>query len=148
MTLVRWRPFRDFTDLQERFNQILKADMWKENDSNDFAMNSWSPSTDIYETKDDFVFKLEVPGMNKDDIQIEFNNDTLNIKGDRKEEKEINKEDYHRIERCCGSFSRSFNLPKNVDEKTTDASMKDGILELRISKKEEAKTRAIPIKIK
>jgi HSP20 family protein len=122
--------------------------MWKENDSNDFTMNSWSPLTDIYETKDDYVFKLEVPGMNKSDIQIEFANDTLNIKGERKEEKEINKEDYHRTERCCGSFSRSFNLPKNVDEKTIDASMKDGILELRISKKEEAKTRAIPIKIK
>ncbi len=148
MNLVRWSPFRDFTDLQERFNQLLKTDMWKENDSNDFAMNSWSPSTDIYKTKDDYVFKLEIPGMNKDDIQIEFNNDTLTIKGDRKEEKEINKEDYHRTERCCGSFSRSFNLPKNVDEKNIDASMKDGILELRIPKKEEAKIKAIPIKIK
>jgi HSP20 family protein len=148
MTLVRWKPFRDFGYLQNRFNQLLQEDMWKEDSSSELARSHWSPSTDIFETKNEFVFKLEVPGMNKDDIEIEFNKDMLTIKGEKKQEKEIKDEDYHRIERCNGSFSRSFNLPKNVDEKKIDASMKDGVLELRLPKMEEAKPKAIPIKIK
>lgn len=148
MTLLRWRPYQDLLSLQERMNQLMKGDFFKEGEPNDMSMISWSPATDIYETKDDFVFKLEVPGMTKDDIKIEFNNDTLIIKGDRKEEKEVKEDDYHRIERRCGTFTRSFNIPKNIDEKKIDASIKDGILELRLPKKEEAKAKAIPIKIK
>lgn len=126
----------------------MKGDFFRDGDANDMSMTSWSPATDIYETKDEFVFKLEVPGMTKDDIQIEFNNETLMIKGERKEEKEVKEDDYHRIERRCGTFTRSFNLPKNIDEKKIDASIKDGVLELRLPKKEEAKIKAIPIKIK
>lgn len=148
MTLLRWRPYQDLLSLQDRMNQILKSDFFKEGEANDMSMTSWSPATDIFETKDAYVFKLEVPGMKKEDIEIEFNNDTLVIKGDRKEEKEVKEDDYHRIERRCGGFTRSFNIPKNIDEKKIDASMKDGVLELRLPKKEESKTKAIPIKIK
>ena len=148
MTLLRWRPYQDLLNLQERMNQVMKNDFFRDGDANDMSMTSWSPATDIYETKDEFVFKLEVPGMTKDDIQIEFNKDTLVIKGERKEEKEVKEDDYHRIERRCGTFTRSFNLPKNIDEKKIDASMKDGVLELRLPKAEEAKVKAIPIKIK
>jgi HSP20 family protein len=148
MTIVRWTPFREFINMQERLNNFFRDDFQKDSETNNLSMTSWSPSTDIYETKDEYVFKLEVPGMTKDNIEIEFKDDTVIIKGEKKEETEVKKEDYHRVERTCGSFSRSFNLPKNVDEKRIDASMKDGILELRIPKKEEAKAKAIPIKIK
>lgn len=148
MTVVRWTPFRDFLNMQERLNRFFRDDLQRETEPNELSMPSWSPSTDIFETKDEYVFKLEVPGMTKDNIEIEFKDDTLIIKGEKKEENQVKKEDYHRIERTCGSFTRSFNIPKNVDEKKIDASMKDGILELRIPKKEEAKAKAIPIKIK
>jgi HSP20 family protein len=148
MTIVRWTPFREFINMQERLNNFFRDDFQKDSETNNLSMTSWSPSTDIYETKDEYVFKLEVPGMTKDNIEIEFKDDTVIIKGEKKEETEVKKEDYHRVERICGSFSRSFNLPKNIDEKKIDASIKDGILELRIPKKEEAKAKAIPIKIK
>jgi HSP20 family protein len=148
MTLVRWRPYRDFFNLQDRINRLFENDLFPEKSSEDVALSSWTPTTDIFETKDEYVLKLEVPGISKDDIQIDFNQETLTIKGERKEEKEVKKDEYHRIERCSGSFTRSFSLPKNVDEKKIDASMKDGILELRIPKKEESKAKAIPIKVK
>lgn len=148
MNIVRWSPLRDFMNMQERLNQFFRDDFQKESEANNLSMTSWSPSTDIYETKDEYVFKIEVPGMTRDNIEIEFKDDTLIIKGERKEESEVKKEDYHRIERICGSFTRSFNIPKNVDEKKIDAAIKDGILELHIPKKEEAKAKAIPIKIK
>ncbi|MCK4835685.1 MAG: Hsp20/alpha crystallin family protein [Candidatus Aminicenantes bacterium] len=148
MTLVRWKPYRELFNLQEKMNQMFRNDFLQDIDANELSMTSWSPLTDIFETKDEYVLRLEVPGMSKDDIQVEFNQDTLAIKGERKEEKEVKQEDFHRTERCCGTFTRSFNLPKNIDEKKIDASLKDGILELRIPKKEESKIKAIPIEIK
>jgi len=148
MTLVRWRPYQDFFNLQGRINRLFENDSLPVKSPEDVSLDSWSPTTDIFETKDEYILKLEVPGISKDDIQIEFNQDTLTVKGERKEEKEVNKDNYHRIERCCGSFSRSYTLPKNVDEKKIDASMKDGILELQIPKQEESKTKTLPIKIK
>ena len=148
MTLVRWKPYRDFYNIQERFNRLLQSDFFKDADSDDISTSAWSPATDIYETEKEYVFKLEVPGLSRDNIQIEFKQDTLIVKGERNEETEVKKEDYHRIERCCGSFTRSFHIPQNIDDKKIEATMKEGILELRIPKKEEAQTKAIPIKIK
>ena len=148
MTLVRWKPYRDFYNIHERFNRLLQNDFSKDMDSDNISASAWSPLTDIYETEKDYVFKLEVPGLSREDIQIEFKQDTLIVTGERKEETEVKKEDYHRIERCCGNFTRSFHIPQNIDEKKIEATMKDGILELKVPKQEEAQTKAIPIKIK
>jgi HSP20 family protein len=146
MTLMRWKPFGDLVSMHNKINRLFGdtfSDMEREQDS----FSSWYPATDIFETKDDYVFKLEVPGLSKDEIQVELNNNTLSIKGEKKEEKKLKKEDYHRIESFTGSFSRSYSLPKNVDAKNIKANMKDGILELRVAKAEETKPKAISISV-
>jgi len=149
MTLVRWNPFYELKKLSDSINQLFDENYLTEGEKGSgLSLTSWSPSTDIYETKDEYVFKIEVPGMNKDDVKVEFTEDTLTIKGERKEDKEIKKENFHRIERFFGSFQRSFTLPKNIDEKKIKAELKDGILELRVPKVEKSKTKAIPITIK
>ncbi len=149
MSLVRWNPFYELKKLSDSINQLFDESLLQEGErGSGFSLTSWSPSTDIYETKDEYVFKIEVPGMNKDDVKVEFTEDTLIIKGERKEEKDIKKENYHRIERFFGSFQRSFTLPKNIDVKKIKAELKDGVLELRVPKVEKAKTKAIPITIK
>ena len=146
MTLMRWKPLGDLVSMHSKINRLFDdalSDFGK--DQEPFA--AWYPATDIYETKDDYVFRLEVPGLAKDDINVEFNNSTLTIKGEKKEDKEVKKEDYHRVESFSGAFSRSYTLPRNVDATRIKANMKDGILELFIPKAEEAKPKSIAINV-
>lgn len=146
MTLVRWKPFGDLVSMHDRINRLFE-DAFKGAEHSADPLASWYPAADIYETKDDYVFKLEVPGLSKDDIKIELNNNTLSIAGEKKEENEVKKENFHRIESYTGKFSRSFTLPRNIDPKKVNANMKNGILELHIPKAEEQKTQAIPITV-
>jgi HSP20 family protein len=146
MTLLRWKPFGDLVSMHSKINRLFDdafGDLGKDHET--FA--SWFPATDIYETKKDYVFRLEVPGLAKDDINVELNNNTLTIKGEKKEDKEVKKEDYHRVESFSGAFSRSYTLPRNVDSKKIKANMKDGILELHIPIAEEAKSKSISINV-
>jgi len=145
MNLVTWKPFGDFMSMPRRINRLFGDTFFKDFDKETDTLAQWYPSTDIYETKDDYVFKLEVPGLKKEDINIEFNENTLSIKGERKGEREVKKEDYHRIESCSGTFSRSFSLPNNIDPKKISANMENGVLELRVAKAEEKKPKAITI---
>ena len=147
MNLVSWKPMRHFGDWFSRDKQISRLFDEAFGDTGEETMPTWYPAADIYETKDDYVFKLEVPGLNKDDIKIELKDHTLSIKGEKKEEKEVKKDDYHRIESYSGTFSRSFALPKDIDAAKVNASLKDGVLELRVAKAEEQKPKAIPISL-
>ena len=142
MNLVSWKPMRPFGDWFSRNRQISRLFDEAYGDTDNETLPTWYPAADIYETKDDYVFKLEVPGLNKDDINIELKDNTLSIKG---EKKEVKKDDYHRIESYSGTFSRSFVLPRDIDAKKVKASMNDGVLELRVAKAEEQKPKAIPI---
>lgn len=146
MSIAQWKPFGDLMSIHDRIHRFFD-DEFKDAEKGSDSLATWYPTTDIYETKDDYVFKLEVPGLNKDDINVEFCDNNLSIKGERKEEKEVEEENYHRVERYSGSFSRSFTVPRDTDGSKIKASMKDGILELRIPKAEEKKTKAIPISI-
>jgi HSP20 family protein len=138
---------RPLGDLFSRNRQISRFFDEAFGDTDNETLPTWYPAADIYETKEDYVFKLEVPGLNKDDINIELKDHTLSIKGEKKEEKEVKKDDYHRIESYSGSFSRNFVLPQDIDAKKVNASMKDGVLELRVAKAEEQKPKAIPISL-
>ena len=133
--------------MHDKINRLFQ-DAFYDFDQGGDSLTSWYPAADIFETKDDYVFKLEVPGLSKDDVNIELNDNTLTIKGEKKEEKEIKKENYHRIESSSGKFSRSFTLPRNIDTKKVNAKMEEGILELRVAKAEDKKAKAIPISIK
>jgi len=146
MNIVRWQPFEDFMSSPRRFNRLFEDSFYRDDfEKETDTLPQWYPATDIYDTKDGYVFKLEVPGLKREDISIEFNENTLSIKGERKEEKEIKKEDYHQIESCSGTFSRSFTLSHNIDHKKIDANLKNGILELRVAKVEEKKPKTITI---
>ena len=109
--------------------------------------STWFPTTDIYETDDEYVFKLEVPGLSKEDVSVELKDNTLSIKGELKEEDELVEDNFRRLERFSGSFNRKFKLPRDVDGDKIDAALKDGILRLRIGKAEEEKAKEIAISV-
>jgi len=111
------------------------------------ATGDWIPWVDIVETDKAFVIKAEIPEIYKEDVKVTVDNGVLTIQGERKQEKEEKGKKFHRVERCYGSFTRSFTLPDNVDETKIKASFKDGMLNLQIQKTEKAKPKVIDIKV-
>jgi HSP20 family protein len=147
MRITNCQPYSDLATMYDRWNRLLGGDFTDESPKNGLTPVSWRPITDIFETKESYVFKIELPGFKKEDIKVEFSHDTLTLRGERKQEAATNDENCHRMERSYGMFERSFTIPKNVDANKIDASLKDGVLLLTIPKVEEAKTRAIPISV-
>ena len=146
MTIMRWDPFKDLVDLQERMNRLFEDSLRRFRTVDlDFSGGAFVPPVDIYETDNEIVLKAEIPGVKKEDIKIEVSDGVLTLKGEKKEEREIKEENYHRIERTYGSFQRSFTLPTNVDRDKIKATYKDGVLEVVLPKKEEAKPREVRI---
>ena len=127
MAIVRWDPFRDFG----------------------FATaNSWMPPVDIYQTGDhELVLKAELPDLKREDIQVVFENNTLTLKGERKLEGEVKQEQFHRVERAYGTFSRSFSLPSTVDATRIGAEYKNGVLTVTLPFREEARPRTINVEV-
>jgi HSP20 family protein len=109
------------------------------------ATTSWSPAVDIFEAEGEIVVKAELPGMDRKDIALHLENNVLTLRGERRFEKETKEENYHRIERSYGAFSRSFSIPTSVDEEKIRADYKDGVLKIMLPKKEQAKPKQIKI---
>lgn len=145
MMIVRWSPTKRLGCVSPFWGSLLGKDPEKQ--SEDESRVSWYPAADIYDTEDNYVLKIEVPGLNKKDVNIEVKDNILSVKGERKEEKDEKKDGYHRTERLSGKFHRAFRLPRNVDARKIDASLKDGVLELKVAKPEETKPKNIPISI-
>lgn len=145
MALTRWDPFRDLNLLQDRMNRLFDAAGrgWRSDEPS--AAASWSPAVDIFETEGEIVVKAELPGMERKDITLHLENNVLTLKGERRFEKETKEENYHRIERSYGGFSRSFSIPATVDEEKIHADYKDGVLKILLPKKEHAKPKQIRI---
>jgi HSP20 family protein len=149
--LMPWDPTRDL--LRGRFDRLFDnffEDVFTPSLTRERAAK-WAPAVDIEETENEYVFFAELPGLTKGDINVSLENGVLTISGERKfekdvKEKDVKKENYHRIERTYGSFSRSFSLPDNVKSDQVLASFEDGILEIHLPKAEEAKPRKIEIK--
>ena len=133
--LGRWDPFSEMSRLQDEMSR------WSGDRRGGFV-----PPVDIYEDKEAIFVKAELPGVKVDDVHISVENNLLTIRGDRKLEREEKKDNYHRIERTYGSFTRSFTLPSTVQTDQIDADMKDGILTLRLPKRAEAQPRRISVK--
>jgi HSP20 family protein len=106
-----------------------------------------APAVDVFEEKDDIVVKAEIPGMDKDNIQVNLTDHTLTIKGEKKKEEEVKEENYYRSERSYGSFFRTLELPKDVHADKVKATFKNGVLEVRMPKTEEAKAKEIKVKV-
>ncbi len=145
MNLTSWKPFNAIMPMHDRINRLFEDEIAKGADRGSGTLSSWYPAADIYETKSGYIVKLEVPGISKDDIAVEFHENSLLVKGERKEEKEVNEEKYHRVERFYGSFSRNFIIPSDVAVDKINATLNDGILELVIPKSEEKEAKTIAI---
>ncbi|HLF20321.1 MAG TPA: Hsp20/alpha crystallin family protein [Bacteroidota bacterium] len=138
-----------------RFNQFNTFDRMLDNffrggiqDDGSLAVSYWTPAVDIAELDNQFVVKVELPGINKDDVKITLESNILTIRGEKKEETDVKEENYHRVERTYGSFQRSFKLPTTVKGDNIDAMYKDGILTVTLPKAEEAKPKQIEVRVK
>ncbi len=149
MTLTRWDPFRDLMTLQERMNRLFEDSMARSKTTDqEMAMGAWTPSVDIFETPEKVVLRADLPGIAEKDIELRIESSTLTLRGERRFLKETKEEDYHRIERSYGSFSRSFSLPGTVDQESIQAVHKDGVLEVILPKKEETRPKLIKVDVK
>ncbi len=150
MAIVRWwDPLRDLSSIQEKMNQLFE-DTFSRTRGRDDALGKgmWTPAVDIYETDDAVVVKAELPGLEKNQIGVEVKDGILTLHGERKFEKEVAEENYHRIERAYGSFHRSFSLPSSVEQERIGAKFKDGVLEVTLPKLERAKPKQIKVDVK
>lgn len=138
MTMItRIDPLRELASFFENFAEIGGKEQ--------LAAGSFVPAVDVYEDQKNLVLKLEVPGLNEEDLNISLENDTLSVQGERKFEKEEKEENFHRIERRYGSFTRTFRLPKTVDSESVEASYEKGVLKITLAKKAEAKPKQIKV---
>ena len=139
-------PTQDFKTLQNQLNRIFEPFARFASADEDLVSGTWVPPVDVAETQEKILVRAEVPGMKQEDIQIEFENGLLTIRGERTLEKTENLT-WHRVERIHGNFSRSFTLPRTVDPEKISASYRDGILEIEVPKREEAKPKQIRIAV-
>jgi HSP20 family protein len=140
MTLItRINPFRELAGFLENFADVNAAA------DNQQAFGSFVPAVDVYEDEHSLTLKLEVPGLNEKDINVTLENNTLTVSGERKFEKEEKEENFHRIERRYGSFTRTFRLPSTVDSEKVEAGYDKGILKITLAKRAEAKPKTIKI---
>ncbi|KAA3602169.1 MAG: Hsp20/alpha crystallin family protein [Calditrichaeota bacterium] len=147
MSIIRWNPEKSLFNFEKEMNNLLdNFGIFRKNDEA-FDNAVWSPLTDIVEEKDNFVLRLDLPGLNREDVKINFTNNTLSVSGERKFENETKDKNYHRVERAYGKFYRSFTLPKEVKQEEIDANFKNGQLTISIPKAEEAKPKEIEIKV-
>ena len=145
MAVVRWDPFRDLSLIQDRMNRLFEdtGRGWRSDEP--AATTTWSPAVDIFETEGEIVVKAELPGMERKDITLNLEKNILTLRGERRFEKETKDDNYHRIERSYGTFSRAFSIPATVDEENIRADYKDGVLKIVLPKKEQSKPKQIRI---
>jgi HSP20 family protein len=143
MALMRWSPVRDLASFEiDRLNRMFESAFAGES----ISRGVWVPPVDVYETTErEVVVKVELPEMKREDIKVTFENDVLTIEGDRKFVSNVDREHYHRVERGYGAFRRSFTLPASVDAGQVQATYQDGVLTVRLPRREEARPKQIPV---
>ncbi len=148
MAVVRWEPLRELSSLQNEMNRLFNGAFDAPAGNGGTGMRRWMPAMDLLETDESFVLRADLPGVEESDVQIEVEDSTLTVAGERRAEHEGRTEGYHRIERGFGSFSRSLTLPKGVDPEAVSANFDKGVLEISIPKPEERKPRRVSIGVK
>jgi len=144
-TLVRWDPFRDLVGIQDELNRLFGRTYSGGEPMRPSAAGAWMPAMDVFETEDTIVAKLELPGIEPGDVEVAVEDSTLTVSGKREFETETNEENYHRVERRYGSFSRSIALPQTADVEKVSARFDKGVLEIRVPKAEREKAKKIEI---
>ena len=148
MTLLsRWEPFREFSTMQDRMNRLFRESYSPEGPEETLTTTSFAPPVDIYEDEHAITVKMEVPGIDEKDIDVRIEDNTLTVHGERKFEKEEKEENFCRVERQYGSFTRSFTLPSSVDPGQVSADYEKGVLKIKLVKKAEAKPKQIKVNV-
>ncbi|MGH9931092.1 MAG: Hsp20/alpha crystallin family protein [Pyrinomonadaceae bacterium] len=145
MTIVRYDPFRDLRTLQEEVNRLFSTNLTRGFGEEGIGRGAWSPTVDIFENKDHIVLEAELPGMKRDDFELSVENNVITLRGERQFEKKDDADNYHRVERSYGSFTRSFTLPQTVSADGATAEYSNGVLRVTLPKREETKARRIEI---
>jgi HSP20 family protein len=148
--LTRWEPFRDFSTMQDRMNRmnrLFRESYSPEGPEEALTSTSFAPPVDIYEDEHNITLKLEVPGIDEKDIDVRIQGNTLTVHGERTIEKEEKEENFRRVERQYGSFTRSFTLPSSVDPEQVSADYDKGVLKINLSKKAEATPKQIKVNV-
>jgi HSP20 family protein len=145
MGIVRYDPFRDLRSLQDEVNRLFTTNLSRAFGDEGIARGAWNPSVDIYENKDQIVLEAELPGMRREDFDLSIENNVLTLRGERRFEKKEESDNYHRVERSYGSFTRSFTLPQTVSAETAVAEYRNGVLRVTLPKREEVKARRIEV---
>ena len=145
MNIIKYDPFHEIRSLQDEVNRLFTSNFSRGGD-NDLMRGAWSPQVDIFEDQDKIVLEAELAGMKPEDVDISIEDNVLTIYGERKFEKKKDSDNFHRVERSYGSFTRSFTLPPTISSENTNAEFENGILRLTLAKREEAKPRRIEIK--
>ena len=145
MSITRYDPFRDLRTLQEEVNRLFSSNLSRNFGDEGIGRGAWTPTVDIYENKDQIVLEAELPGMNREDFELTIENNVLTLRGERKFEKRDEGDNYHRVERAYGQFTRSFTLPQTVSGENATAEYKNGVLRVVLQKREEVKARRIEV---
>jgi len=148
MAVVKWDPFRDLLSIQDRMNRLFEQTLSRSRSEEGIAASTWTPAVDIYETPETIVLKAELPGLSREDIEIQIRDNALTLNGERRFAKDVQQENYLRIERAYGAFQRSFTLPATIQQDKIRAVFRDGVLELTLPKAEEAKPKKIAIEVR
>ncbi len=145
--LTRWEPFREFATLQDRINRVFRDSYSNADRDDSLTTSSFAPAVDVYEDEHKVSLKIEVPGIDEKDIDVQVENNVLTVHGERKIEKEEKEENYRRVERQYGSFTRTFTLPTTVDAENVSATYDKGVLKINLPKKAEAKPKQIKVTV-
>ena len=145
--ITRWDPFREFVTIQDRMNRLFRDSYAPEGREEALTTTTFAPPVDVYEDEHNVTLKIEVPGIDEKDIDVRIENSTLTVHGERKFEKEEKEENYRRVERQYGSFTRTFTLPTTVDHENVQADYDKGVLKVKLAKKAEAKPKQIKVNV-
>jgi HSP20 family protein len=145
MNVVKYDPFRELRGLQDEMTRLFTGVVPPSLNREEMLNGAWVPNVDIYENKDNLVLEAELPGMNREDFELSIENNVITLKGERKFEKKAEGDNYHRIERSYGAFTRSFTLPQTVSADGAKAEFNNGVLHVRLPKREETKARKIEV---
>ncbi|MGD0955446.1 MAG: Hsp20/alpha crystallin family protein [Candidatus Acidiferrales bacterium] len=145
-SITRWDPFQNLASLQDQVNRLFDTSFQGRSDSS--ALTAWAPAVDIYETENELVLKADLPDINEKDLDVRIENNMLTIRGERKFEQKVKEDNYLRIERTYGSFSRSFSLPNTVSTEGIKAEYKNGVLTVELAKRAESKPKQVKVNIK
>lgn len=150
-SLIHWNPFREMDDLQRRLSSLLDWSPFRHSslttDDENISVTQWAPLVDIAEDEKEYLVKVELPEVQKDDVKVTVENGTLSISGERKSEKEEKGRKLHRIERYYGRFERSFSIPDDAEADNVKAEFKDGVLRVHLAKSEKARPKQIEVKV-